>query len=76
MCVCVPKSIETNTPSMSRGEEQASEESLEAAQLRGKKMNNIDAEVHNVFMMILSDIMIVATRVLGTPQCCVVTRVN
>ena len=72
----VPKSFETNTPSKSRGEEQASEESLEAAQLREKKMSNINAEVHSAFVMILSDIMIVATRVLGTPQCCVVTHVN
>ena len=73
--MCVPKSFETNTPSKSQREEQASEESPEAAHLCEKK-SNVNAEVHNAIVMILGDIMIVATRVLGTPQCCVVTHVN
>ena len=73
--VCVPKSFETNTPLMSRREEQASEESLEAAHLCEKK-SNVNAEVHSAIVMILSDIMIVATRVLGTPKCDVVTHIN
>ena len=44
--------------------------------LMGEKKNNVNAEVHNAIVMILGDIMIVATRVLRTPQCDVVKHIN
>ena len=71
----VPKSFETNTPSKSPREQEASEESPEATHLCEKK-SNVNVEVHDAIVMILCDIMIVATRVLRTPQCDVVKHIN